>query len=186
LPLQEAAWAVSNIAAGSILQKHTVFNGGVVPPLLHLLATAVFDVRKESAYCLGNLCVAPKESREQGGIILEHLIALVDSGCLPGFIALVRSPDVEFYSSDKERQGLPKGSLLLVLSGLYYAMGGASKTLFIASEYRDSSPNLRSPKRSFGPGYGSWPPVLLKRGWPKTEHRTDDLRGTRWLFIPTS
>ncbi len=95
MPLQEAAWAVSNIAAGSILQKHTVFNGGVVPPLLHLLATAVFDVRKESAYCLGNLCVAPKESREQGGIILEHLITLVDGGCLPGFIALVRSPDVE-------------------------------------------------------------------------------------------
>ncbi|KAH8948521.1 hypothetical protein BDL97_11G098400 [Sphagnum fallax] len=111
---KEAAWAVSNIAAGSILQKHTVFNGGVVPPLLHLLATAVFDVRKESAYCLGNLCVAPKESREQGGIILEHLIALVDGGCLPGFIALVRSPDVEaarlgLQFLELVMRGLPNG-----------------------------------------------------------------------------
>jgi len=93
--LQEAAWAVSNIAAGSLLHKRAVFNGGPVPPLLHLLATAAFDVRKESAYALGNLCIMPREQGAEGTPILEHLTVLVDRGCIPGFIALVKSPDLE-------------------------------------------------------------------------------------------
>ena len=66
-----------------------------MPPLLHLLATAAFDVRKESAYGLGNLCVTPRDQGSEGNPIVEHLTVLVDRGCIPGFIALVRSPDLE-------------------------------------------------------------------------------------------
>ena len=86
---------VSNLAAGSILHKRAVFDEGAVSPLLHLLATSAFDVRKEAAYALGNLCVTPRELGAEGKPILEHLTVLVDRGCLMGFIALVKSPDLE-------------------------------------------------------------------------------------------
>lgn len=86
---------VSNLAAGTLAHKRAVFNEGAVPPLLHLLATSAFDVRKEAAYALGNLCVAPRDQGSQGKPILEHLLVLVDRGCLMGFIALVKSPDLE-------------------------------------------------------------------------------------------
>ncbi|KAG0609539.1 hypothetical protein M758_8G192300 [Ceratodon purpureus] len=92
---KEAAWVVSNLAAGSILHKRAVFNEGAVPPLVHLLATSAFDVRKEAAYALGNLCVTPRDQGGEGKPILEHLTVLVDRGCLMGFIALVKSPDLE-------------------------------------------------------------------------------------------
>ncbi|KAH9291301.1 hypothetical protein KI387_043506, partial [Taxus chinensis] len=64
-------------------------------PLLHLLVTATFDVRKEVAYVLGNLCVVTIEKTGESIPILEHLTELVDRGCLPGFINLVKSPDIE-------------------------------------------------------------------------------------------
>ncbi|BBN13805.1 hypothetical protein MPTK1_6g06520 [Marchantia polymorpha subsp. ruderalis] len=92
---KEAAWAVSNIAAGSMLHKRMVFQGGAIPSLLHLLATAAFDVRKEAAYALGNVCVAPKAKAKEVDPIVEHLTVLVDRGCIPGFTALVKSPDME-------------------------------------------------------------------------------------------
>lgn len=63
--------------------------------LIHLLSTSPFDIRKEAAYALGNLCVAPAEGAGKPNIILDHLIALVNHGCVPGFINLVRSADIE-------------------------------------------------------------------------------------------
>lgn len=93
--LQEAAWVLSNIAAGSLEHKQLIFSSEVAPLLLHLLSNAPFDIRKEVAYTLGNLCVAPSDSPSPPSIILHHLVTLVDRGCLPGFISLVRSPDIE-------------------------------------------------------------------------------------------
>lgn len=92
---KEAAWAISNIVAGSLHHKQVVFSGGVIPPLLHLLATSTFDVRKEVAYALGNLSVVPVQKSMVSEPILEHLTVLLDRGCLPGFINLVKSPDLE-------------------------------------------------------------------------------------------
>eukprot|EP00246_Nothoceros_aenigmaticus_P002922 TRINITY_DN13849_c0_g1_i2.p1 TRINITY_DN13849_c0_g1~~TRINITY_DN13849_c0_g1_i2.p1 ORF type:complete len:548 (-),score=94.74 TRINITY_DN13849_c0_g1_i2:371-2014(-) len=89
---KEAAWVVSNISAGTVFHKQAVFTGGALPALLHLLATAAFDVRKEAAYAIGNMCVGPGGNSEP---ILEHLTVLLERGCLPGFITLVRSPDLE-------------------------------------------------------------------------------------------
>lgn len=62
---------------------------------MHLLSSEPFDIRKEVAYVLGNLCVAPAKGSGQPSIILRHLVTLVKHGCLPGFINLVRSADIE-------------------------------------------------------------------------------------------
>lgn len=92
---KEAAWVLSNIAAGSAEHKRLINSSEAVPLLLRLLSTAPFDIRKEVAYVLGNLCVAPTEGDGKPNLILEHLVSLVGRGCLPGFIDLVRSADTE-------------------------------------------------------------------------------------------
>ncbi|PIA32868.1 hypothetical protein AQUCO_04300064v1 [Aquilegia coerulea] len=92
---KEAAWVLSNIAAGSIEHKHLIYSSEAVSLLLHLLSTAPFDIRKEVAYVLGNLCVAPQGGSVQPNVVLEHLVSVVGRGCLPGFINLVRSADIE-------------------------------------------------------------------------------------------
>ncbi|KAG5553739.1 hypothetical protein RHGRI_011578 [Rhododendron griersonianum] len=91
----EAAWVLSNIAAGSIEQKQLIYSSEAMPLLLRLLSTAPFDIRKEVAYVLGNLCVAPSEDGGRPNLILDHLVSLVGKGCLPGFVNMVRSADVE-------------------------------------------------------------------------------------------
>ena len=92
---QEAAWVISNIVAGSLQHKQLVFCSAILPALLHLLATSTFDVRKEAAYALGNLCVMPAGESKVPHPIMDHLTILLERGCLPGFINLVKSPDVE-------------------------------------------------------------------------------------------
>nr|XP_029120288.1 importin subunit alpha-2 isoform X2 [Elaeis guineensis] len=92
---KEAAWVLSNIAAGSFEHKELIFSSEASPLLMHLLLSAPFDIRKEVAYVLGNLCVAPAKGAGQPSIILRHLVTLVNHGCLPGFINLVRSADIE-------------------------------------------------------------------------------------------
>lgn len=86
---------LSNIAAGSVEHKQLIFSSEAVSSLLHLFTTATFDIRKEVAYVLGNLCVAPAEISGRPNLILDHLIYLVGRGCLRGFIDLVRSADIE-------------------------------------------------------------------------------------------
>ncbi|KAF1002785.1 importin subunit alpha-9 [Apium graveolens] len=92
---KEASWVLSNIAAGSVEHKRLIFSSKAVSSLLHLFTTATFDIRKEVAYVLGNLCVAPAEVSGRPNLILDHLIYLVGRGCLRGFIDLVRSADIE-------------------------------------------------------------------------------------------
>ncbi|XP_077214477.1 importin subunit alpha-9 [Tasmannia lanceolata] len=111
---KEAAWVLSNIAAGSIAHKQLIFSSEAIPMLMRLLSTAPFDIKKEVAYAVGNLCVAPTEGSRQPNIILEHLISLVGRGCLPGFINLVRSPDIEaarlgLQFLELVMRGLPNG-----------------------------------------------------------------------------
>ncbi|GLT89714.1 hypothetical protein SLE2022_076890 [Rubroshorea leprosula] len=106
---KEAAWVLSNIAAGSIEHKQLIYSSEALPLLLRLLSLATFDIRKEVAYVLGNFSVAPTEG--DGGkpnLIVEHLVSLVQKGCLSGFIDLVRSADTE-----AERLGLQFMELVL-------------------------------------------------------------------------
>lgn len=93
--VQEAAWVLSNIAANSIEHKKLIYSSDAVPLLLRLLSSAPSDIRKEVAYAIGNICVAPMEGPGKPKLILEHLVSLVDRGCLIGFIDLVRSADIE-------------------------------------------------------------------------------------------
>ncbi|KAF4369301.1 hypothetical protein G4B88_009684 [Cannabis sativa] len=92
---REAAWVLSNIAAGSIEHKQLIYSSEAVPLLARLLTTAPLDIRKEVAYVLGNLCVAPTGDDGKPTLIVEHLVSLVGGGSLSGFIELVRSADTE-------------------------------------------------------------------------------------------
>ncbi|XP_027070467.2 importin subunit alpha-9 [Coffea arabica] len=112
---KEAAWVLSNIAAGSVEHKKLVYASEAVPLLLRLLVTAPFDIRKEVAYVIGNLCVAPSEGSGRPKLIADHLVFLVSKGCLPGFIDLVRSADVEAAKLGLQfielvLRGMPSGS----------------------------------------------------------------------------
>ncbi|KAL1541285.1 Importin subunit alpha-9, variant 2 [Salvia divinorum] len=91
---KESAWALSNVAAGSVEHKKLIHSSGAVSILIRLLSTSPFDIRKEVAYVLGNLCVAPSESGRPV-LIVDHLVSLVGGGCLSGFADLVRSADIE-------------------------------------------------------------------------------------------
>lgn len=95
LVFQEAAWVLSNIAAGSVAHKQLICKSEAVSLLLQLLTAAPFDVKKEVAYVLGNLCVAPSDGSGRPSLLLDHLVAFVRNGCLRGFIALVMSADLE-------------------------------------------------------------------------------------------
>ncbi|GKV52580.1 hypothetical protein SLEP1_g59157 [Rubroshorea leprosula] len=95
LLIPEAAWVLSNIAAGSIEHKQLIYYTEALPLLLHVLSLAPFDIREEVAYVLGNICVAPTEGDGKPNLIVEHLVSLVQKGCLSGFIDLVRSADTE-------------------------------------------------------------------------------------------
>ncbi|KAL0336875.1 UNVERIFIED_CONTAM: Importin subunit alpha-9 [Sesamum calycinum] len=95
LLIPESAWVLSNIAAGSVEHKKIIHSSEAVLLLMRLLSTAPFDIRKEVAYVLGNLCVAPAEGSGGPNLIVEHLVSLVGGGCLVGFIDLVRSADTE-------------------------------------------------------------------------------------------
>ncbi|KAL3717266.1 hypothetical protein ACJRO7_008788 [Eucalyptus globulus] len=92
---KEAAWVLSNIAAGSVEHKRLIYSSEALPWLIRLVSSAPFDVRKEVAYVLGNLCVGPTEGDARPYLIQEHLVSLVGGGCLSGFIDLVRSADTE-------------------------------------------------------------------------------------------
>lgn len=72
-----------------------IYTSDAVPLLIRLLSSAPFDVRKEVAYVLGNLCVAPNDSDGKAKLLVENLVSLVGRGCLVGFIDLVRSVDTE-------------------------------------------------------------------------------------------
>lgn len=109
---------LSNIAANSIEHKKLIYSSDAVPLLLRLLSSAPFDIRKEVAYAIGNICVAPMEGPGKPKLILEHLVSLVDRGCLTGFIDLVRSADIEAARLGLQFLELVRKSFLTTLHAL--------------------------------------------------------------------
>lgn len=122
--LQEATWVLSNVAAGSLEVKRLIYSTEAVPLLLRLLATAPFDIRKEVAYVIGNLCVAPSEGHGRSELIVDHLVSLVGKGCLHGFIDLVRSADIE--AARLGIQFIELVSITLKISSIIVAVASAS------------------------------------------------------------
>ena len=86
---------LSVIAAGSVAHKQLIYESEAWPILLQLLSTAPLDIKKEAACVVRNLCVAPAEGSGRSSLISDHLVSFVRSGCLRGFIDLVRSADIE-------------------------------------------------------------------------------------------
>ncbi|KAJ9559028.1 hypothetical protein OSB04_013642 [Centaurea solstitialis] len=93
--VQEAAMVLSNIAVGSVAHKELIYESASLPILSQLLSTAPFDVKKEVAYVVRNLCDAPAEGSGSSSLISAHLVSFARSGCLHGFIDLLRSADIE-------------------------------------------------------------------------------------------
>nr|KAJ0199454.1 hypothetical protein LSAT_V11C600310550 [Lactuca sativa] len=117
---KEATWVLSNIAAGSVAHKQLICKSEAVSLLLELLVTSPFDIKKEVAYVLGNLCVAPNDDNDNDNgsgipfLLLDHLISFVRNGCLCGFIDLVKSSDLEaarlgLHFIELVLRGMPNG-----------------------------------------------------------------------------
>ena len=47
---QKKHWTISNITAGNSGQIQAVREANIIPPLIHLLQTAEFDIKKEAAW----------------------------------------------------------------------------------------------------------------------------------------
>ncbi|CAO2174675.1 unnamed protein product [Urochloa humidicola] len=92
---KEASWVMSNIAALSWEHKKLILASEAMPLLMHLLTTSLFDIQREAARTLLNLCVLPAGNAAPANIIVDHLIAIVKGGALPKFIHLVRFCGIE-------------------------------------------------------------------------------------------
>ena len=61
---------MSNIAASSFEHKKRICASEATLLLMHLLRTTNFDIHREAAYTLGNLCVVPVGSSNPLSIIM--------------------------------------------------------------------------------------------------------------------
>lgn len=111
--LQDAAWALSNIAAGSIEVKRMIYSSEAMPLLLRFLTAAPLDLRKEVAHVIGHVCVVPSEGSGRPDLIVDHLVSLVRQGCLGGFIDLVRSADPEAATLGIQLMELVSNTIIL-------------------------------------------------------------------------
>ena len=68
---KEAAWALSNITAGSVPQINSIFQAGIMNCLLDLASQDTFDVRRECIWAISNA---------SSGASLEQAKQLVEMG----------------------------------------------------------------------------------------------------------
>ena len=73
-----------NITAGNHEQIQQVFNAGLFPPIIEILTTAEYDVKKEAGWVLANAVV---------GGTREQVTLLIEMGMLPPMVELFSSPD---------------------------------------------------------------------------------------------
>jgi len=81
---KEAAYAVSNIAAGPPHHVDQLIRNNFMPKLTNLLRNSQFDIQKEVAYALSNLTTDGR-----------YISAIVEAGVVPSFLTLLRTPDSE-------------------------------------------------------------------------------------------
>ena len=80
----QACWTISNITAGTREQIHSVIEANIIPPLVHLLATAEFDIKKEAAWSISNAT---------SGGAPEQIKYLVQQGCIKPLCDLLTCND---------------------------------------------------------------------------------------------
>lgn len=89
---KEAAWALSNIAGcPNRIGADLVIRAGAVPVLMELIQKAAFDVRKEAAFVMANLCMRGKNEADVD--FLQQAVQV--SKFLSTFMQFMRSPDME-------------------------------------------------------------------------------------------
>merc|ERR1712045_710653 len=70
---KESCWTISNITAGNESQIQEVINSRLISPIVHLLATADFEIKKEAAWAISNATAGGSPAQ------IEHLI---QAGCI--------------------------------------------------------------------------------------------------------
>ncbi|CAD7695024.1 unnamed protein product [Ostreobium quekettii] len=91
---KEAAWALSNIAGSpDKMGPSAVKNSGAVPVLLDMTRRCAFDVKKEVAFTLANVCVG-SEKEEPDVEFLQSVIS-TEHNLLETFLSFMKSPDME-------------------------------------------------------------------------------------------
>jgi hypothetical protein len=81
---KEAAWAASNIMAGTRAQIQAALDAGLAAPLMHLLQHDDADIKTEAGWAVANAA--------HGGTS-EQVRALVRLGCIPPLCGLLDAPD---------------------------------------------------------------------------------------------
>ena len=71
------------------LQIQAVLDAGILPPLVHLLATAEFDIKKEAAWALSNAT---------SGGTADQIKFLVQCGCIKPLCDLLTCSDVRIVT----------------------------------------------------------------------------------------
>ncbi|KAH9313006.1 hypothetical protein KI387_028041, partial [Taxus chinensis] len=82
--VKEACWTISNITAGNNDQIQAVIDANIIPPLMKLLQTAEFDIKKEAAWAISN---------STSGGSHEQIMYLVDQGCIKPLCDLLDCKD---------------------------------------------------------------------------------------------
>merc|ERR1712003_557116 len=84
-----ACWTISNITAGNKDQIQSVVDANVIPPLVNLLNSAEFDIRKEAAWAISNAT---------SGGTPEQIKFLVQQGCIRPLCDLLSVNDTKIVT----------------------------------------------------------------------------------------
>eukprot|EP00762_Andalucia_godoyi_P004701 ANDGO_03636.mRNA.2 Importin subunit alpha-2 len=114
---KEAAWVISNVAAGRPEQLEVLTTSALFPSLLQAFVAGDYNVRSDLAYALANLCASGYAKN-----------VLVDCGAVEGFVALAKtSVDVGLHNAclavfDMLCGQVPQGALVAETAGVQDAL----------------------------------------------------------------
>jgi len=103
---KEACWTISNITAGNKDQVQAVIDANIIPPLIHLLLHAEFEIKKEAAWAISNAT---------SGGTFHQIEYLVTRGCIPPLCDLLTVQDNKIVQVALEGLGniLKVGKLMM-------------------------------------------------------------------------
>ena len=83
---KEAAWAISNVTAGTSAQIQAVVDAGLIPPLVHLLSHGDFKTQKEACWAITNYT---------SGATTEQLIYLANNKAIEGLCGMLKAAEAK-------------------------------------------------------------------------------------------